>query len=116
MVQHLAPRLLVMYLGSVVETGPAETIWKKAAHTYTEALLAAAPVVDPRELRKRRKFVLQGNQPSPANLPKGCAISTRCPFAEDRCRAENPPTATPVRRAPQRLPFRPGGPDEGRSA
>ncbi|GKX33393.1 MAG: ABC transporter ATP-binding protein [Rhizobiaceae bacterium MnEN-MB40S] len=90
MVQHIADRLLVMYLGSVVETGPAETIWKKPAHPYTKALLAAAPVADPQEMRNRKKFMLQGDLPSPANLPKGCAFSTRCPFAEDRCRAEKP--------------------------
>lgn len=90
MVQHIANKLMVMYLGSIVETGEAETIWKKPAHPYTKALLAAAPVADPEVMRTRKKFVLQGDLPSPANLPRGCAFSTRCPFVTDRCRAERP--------------------------
>ena len=90
MVQHIADKLLVMYLGRIVEHGRAETIWKKPAHPYTKALLAAAPVADPWEMRSRKRFVLQGDLPSPAKLPPGCAFSTRCPFATDRCRTERP--------------------------
>ncbi|MFZ5735539.1 peptide/nickel transport system ATP-binding protein [Rhodopseudomonas thermotolerans] len=90
MVQHIANKLIVMYLGRVVETGSAETIWKHPAHPYTQALLAAAPVADPHVMRSRNRFVLQGDLPSPTNLPQGCAFSTRCPFVTDRCRQERP--------------------------
>ena len=90
MVQHIANKLIVMYLGRVVETGAAETIWKHPAHPYTQALLAAAPVADPHVMRGRNRFVLQGDLPSPTNLPQGCAFSTRCPFVTDRCRQERP--------------------------
>ncbi|MGP9811456.1 ABC transporter ATP-binding protein [Rhodopseudomonas sp. NSM] len=90
MVQHIADKLIVMYLGRIVETGSAETIWKHPAHPYTQALLAAAPVADPGVMRGRRRFVLQGDLPSPTNLPEGCAFSTRCPFVTDRCRQERP--------------------------
>jgi len=90
MVQHISDRLIVMYLGRVVETGTAETIWRKPAHPYTKALLAAAPVADPELMRSRRRFMLEGDLPSPTNLPEGCAFSTRCPFAVDRCRVEQP--------------------------
>ncbi|RJF76510.1 ABC transporter ATP-binding protein [Rhodopseudomonas palustris] len=90
MVQHIANKLIVMYLGRIVETGSAETIWKHPAHPYTQALLAAAPVADPHVMRSRNRFVLQGDLPSPANLPQGCAFSTRCPFVTDRCRQERP--------------------------
>lgn len=90
MVQHIAHKLVVMYLGRVVETGSAETIWRQPAHPYTQALLAAAPVADPHMMRGRQRFVLQGDLPSPTNLPVGCAFSTRCPFATDHCRSERP--------------------------
>ncbi|HVX77438.1 MAG TPA: oligopeptide/dipeptide ABC transporter ATP-binding protein [Bradyrhizobium sp.] len=90
MVQHIANKLMVMYLGRIVETGSAETIWKHPAHPYTQALLAAAPVADPHVMRSRRRFVLQGDLPSPTSLPQGCAFSTRCPFATDLCRQERP--------------------------
>ncbi|NEW87759.1 MULTISPECIES: ABC transporter ATP-binding protein [Rhodopseudomonas] len=90
MVQHIADKLIVMYLGRIVETGAAETIWKHPAHPYTQALLAAAPVADPQLMRGRQRFVLQGDLPSPTNLPEGCAFSTRCPFVTDRCRQERP--------------------------
>ncbi|WP_322514165.1 oligopeptide/dipeptide ABC transporter ATP-binding protein [Rhodopseudomonas palustris] len=90
MVQHIANKLIVMYLGRIVETGSAETIWKHPAHPYTQALLAAAPVADPHVMRSRKRFVLQGDLPSPTDLPEGCAFSTRCPFATDRCRQERP--------------------------
>lgn len=90
MVQHIADKLLVMYLGRLVETGAGETIWKKPAHPYTKALLAAAPVADPNEMRTRKKFLIEGDLPSPANLPLGCAFSTRCPFVTNRCRTERP--------------------------
>ena len=90
MVQHIADRLLVMYLGRIVESGPAAQIWQRPAHPYTKALLSAAPVADPWEMRRRQRFVLQGDLPSPANLPPGCAFANSCPFATDHCRAERP--------------------------
>jgi oligopeptide/dipeptide ABC transporter ATP-binding protein len=89
-VEHVADRLVVMYLGRVVESGPAEALWRRPAHPYTQALLAAAPIADPRAARARRRTPLQGELPSPVNPPSGCAFRTRCPHAVSRCAAEAP--------------------------
>ncbi|MGU3496859.1 ABC transporter ATP-binding protein [Xanthobacteraceae bacterium A53D] len=89
-VEHICDRLLVMYLGRVVESGKADDIWQAPAHPYTAALLAAAPVANPRLARARTRQTLQGELPSPLNPPKGCAFHTRCPLAQDRCHAERP--------------------------
>jgi peptide/nickel transport system ATP-binding protein len=83
-------RLIVMYLGRIVESGRGEDIWQQPAHPYTHALLAAAPVADPRLARSRNKSVLQGELPSPLNPPPGCSFNTRCPMARERCREEQP--------------------------
>jgi len=89
-VEHISDRLIVMYLGRIVESGRGEDIWRQPAHPYTQALLAAAPVADPRLARSRAKTVLQGELPSPLNPPPGCAFNTRCPMARERCRIERP--------------------------
>jgi oligopeptide/dipeptide ABC transporter ATP-binding protein len=89
-VEHISDRLIVMYLGRIVESGRGEDIWQQPAHPYTHALLAAAPVADPRLARSRNKSVLQGELPSPLNPPPGCSFNTRCPMARERCREEQP--------------------------
>jgi oligopeptide/dipeptide ABC transporter ATP-binding protein len=89
-VEHISDRLIVMYLGRIAESGRGEDIWQQPAHPYTRALLAAAPVADPRLARGRTKSVLQGELPSPLNPPPGCSFNTRCPMAQERCRQERP--------------------------
>ena len=87
-VEHIAHRIAVMYLGRIVETGPKRTIFANPCHPYTQALISAAPIPDPR--LRRTQIVLEGDVPSPLNPPRGCAFNTRCPFAFDRCRVETP--------------------------
>ena len=77
-----------MYLGRIVEIGDKETIFAAPRHPYTQALMAAAPVADPRARRER--VVLEGDVPSPVDPPKGCAFHPRCPYAFARCRVETP--------------------------
>jgi peptide/nickel transport system ATP-binding protein len=89
-VEHIADRLLVMYLGRIVESGRSEEVWQQPAHPYTQALLAAAPVADPRLARSRTRHVLQGELPSLLDPPAGCAFHTRCPLAREHCRHERP--------------------------
>ncbi|MCA1453626.1 ATP-binding cassette domain-containing protein [Bradyrhizobium sp. BRP22] len=89
-VEHISDRLIVMYLGRIVESGSGEEIWRQPAHPYTLALLAAAPVADPRLARVRAKQILQGELPSPFNPPQGCSFHERCPMARERCGKERP--------------------------
>ncbi|MGK9170225.1 ATP-binding cassette domain-containing protein [Inquilinus limosus] len=95
LVRHLSHRVAVMYLGSVVETGETEALFAAPQHPYTQALLAAAPDLDP--ARRHRVAAARGELPSPVDLPSGCPFHPRCPHAFDRCRSEVPqprPTAT----------------------
>ena len=87
-VEHIAHRVAVMYLGRIVEYTDKTTLFTKPLHPYTEALLAAVPVPDP--AIKRAKRVVQGDVPSPLKPPPGCHFHTRCPYAEARCRQEVP--------------------------
>ncbi len=87
-VEHISHRIAVMYLGRIVEYTDKETLFTTPLHPYTEALLAAVPVPNPRI--KRKKHLLQGDVPSPVNPPPGCTFHTRCPYAEARCRVEIP--------------------------
>jgi oligopeptide/dipeptide ABC transporter ATP-binding protein len=87
-VEHISHSIAVMYLGRIVEYTDKHTLFTRALHPYTEQLLLAVPVPDPRVKRKKR--ILQGDVPSPINPPPGCHFHTRCPYAVDRCRVEEP--------------------------
>jgi peptide/nickel transport system ATP-binding protein len=87
-VEYLADRVFVMYLGSIVELGATETILRQPAHPYTRALIASQPAVDPR--RRTRELPITGDLPNPMDPPSGCRFRTRCPFAETAC-AVSPP-------------------------
>ena len=88
-VRHISRRIAVMYLGRIVETGPAARMVSAPLHPYTQALLAAVPVPDPKRARARRALP-RGEVPSPIEPPKGCHFHPRCPFAVERCRVESP--------------------------
>jgi len=87
-VRHLSQRIMVMYLGKLVETGPAKVVCGEPKHPYTQALISAVPVVDPDS--KRARIILSGDVPSPIHPPGGCPFHPRCPVAEARCKTEVP--------------------------
>ncbi|MFK4380913.1 ABC transporter ATP-binding protein [Bradyrhizobium sp. USDA 223] len=87
-VQHIGHHIGVMYLGRIVEIAPKKAIFTEPLHPYSQALIAAAPVPDPRF--KREDLLLEGDVPSPMNPPSGCRFHTRCPFVTARCRSEDP--------------------------
>ena len=89
-VRSLADRVMVMYLGRVVEEGPTDAVFALPRHPYTRALLAASPLPDPRKARARTAEVVAGEIPSPLNPPSGCHFHPRCPVAIDRCRSVAP--------------------------
>jgi oligopeptide/dipeptide ABC transporter ATP-binding protein len=90
-VRHVSERIAVMYLGRIVEEGPAAALYAAPTHPYTHALLSAIPVPNPRVQRGRPRVMLRGEIPSPANPPSGCRFRTRCPYVMDICAEEDPP-------------------------
>lgn len=96
-VRHIADRVMVIYLGHVVEIGAGEAIFDAPQHPYTRALLSATPTTDP--ARRRERIILKGELPSPLNPPSGCVFHPRCPLAFDRCRVDEPALETKRGRA-----------------
>ena len=90
MVKHISDRIGVMYLGHMVECGPANDIYHRPLHPYTTALLSAIPIPDPDTAKKKMRIVLGGEVPSPINPPEGCPFCTRCTKATERCHKERP--------------------------
>ena len=90
MVYHVSDRIGVMYLGTMVEIGTSEEVFKAPFHPYTKALISAVPIADPDLGRNSKRILIEGELPSPMNVPKGCRFCTRCPHATDKCRNAKP--------------------------
>ena len=89
-VQHISNRIAVMYLGHVVELADANELMSDPKHPYTQSLLSAVPIPDPKTARKKNRIVLEGDVPSPLNMPSGCPFRTRCRYATEQCALDRP--------------------------
>lgn len=89
-VKHISNRIGAMYLGSLVEIGSSDDLYHHPLHPYTQALLASIPIPDPKRMRERKKEEINGEIPSPLDIPSGCPFRTRCPYATERCVQEKP--------------------------
>lgn len=90
MVQHISDRIAVMYLGKIMELAGGEYLFKNPLHPYTQSLISAIPVPDPKRERLRKPIILEGEVPSPVNPPSGCVFHTRCPVADEICSQDRP--------------------------
>jgi oligopeptide/dipeptide ABC transporter ATP-binding protein len=96
-VKYIADKIAVMYLGKIVETGATNELYSHCQHPYTQALISAVPIPDPKIERGRKRIELRGELPSPINPPRGCTFHTRCPIAKDSCKI-SPPELKPYQR------------------
>jgi oligopeptide transport system ATP-binding protein len=89
-VRYISDRVIVMYLGGIVEEAPADELYRNPQHPYTKVLLSAIPIADPDKIRSKERIAIKGEIPSPINLGDGCRFADRCPYALERCKSETP--------------------------